>query len=305
MIATLTLNPAIDYVQFLPKLGVGEVNRSSSERLFPGGKGINVSYVIKTLGGDTCAFGFVAGETGRMLDEMLKRQGILTSFVQTNGITRINVKLMAEEETEINGSGGVVSEENIEELFFKLEQLPAGSILAMGGSVPRSMPQDIYSQIIRRLKQKDIRVALDTSGKALREAIKEEPYLIKPNHLELSELLGTKIETPEEVVRAAKELQAKGVKNILCSMGADGAVFVGEDGTAIYGKAPKGTVINTVGAGDSLLAGFLFSYRGGANPKEALKLGLACGSATAFSEYLASKELVEELMKQPVEITTI
>ena len=305
MIATLTLNPAIDYVQFLPRFCIGEVNRSSSERLFPGGKGINVSCVIKTLGGDTCAFGFAAGATGRMLTEMLNRQEIPTSFVQTNGITRINVKLMAEEETEINGSGGVVSEENIEELFFKLEQLPAGSFLAMGGSVPSSIPQNIYSKMIRKLRKKGIRVVLDTSGKALENAIQEEPYLIKPNQFELSELLGTKIETPEDVVRSAKMLQSKGVKNVLCSMGGSGVVFVGEDGLTLYGKAPQGTVVNTVGAGDSLLAGFLFAYSNDASAKEALKLGLACGSATAFSEYLASKELIEELMKQPIEIVDL
>ncbi len=305
MIATLTLNPAIDYIQFLPKLCVGGVNRSGSECLLPGGKGINASCVLKTLGGETCAFGFVAGATGDMLIQMLNKQDIPTSFVTTAGITRINVKLMAEEETEINGSGGVITLENIEELFARLEQLPKGSVLAMCGSAPPSVPNNIYSQIIRRLKQKEIYVALDTSGKALYEAIGEGLFLIKPNHYELSELIGVKIETPEEVVKAANVLQTKGVKNILCSMGGSGAVFVGEDGTAIYAKAPQGRVINTVGAGDSLLAGFLFAYGENKDAKKALKLGLACGSATAFSEYLASKELVEELMKQPIEIINI
>ena len=282
MIYTVTFNPALDYVVFLDNLKLGDVNRSTRESIFYGGKGINVSTILNTLGLETTALGFVAGFTGKAIEDGLAAQGIHTDFIHLpEGNSRINVKVKHGDETEINGQGPVITEEAINELFAKLDTLTKEDILVLAGSIPNTLPEDIYEKILASLESKGIRVVVDATKDLLLNVLKYHPFLIKPNN--------------------AKTLQEKGAVNVLISMAGDGAILITEDGQNIKMGTPKGKVVNSVGAGDSMVAGFITGYIRGGNYEEALKSGTAAGSATAFSEGLASLEMYEKMLKQITE----
>ena len=286
MIYTVTFNPALDYVVFLDDLKLGDVNRSTRESIFYGGKGINVSTILNTLGLETTALGFVAGFTGKAIEDGLAAQGIHTDFIHLpEGNSRINVKVKHGDETEINGQGPVITEEAINELFAKLATLTKEDILVLAGSIPNTLPEDIYEKILARLESKGIRVVVDATKDLLLNVLKYHPFLIKPNNHE----------------HYAKKLQEKGAVNVLISMAGDGAILITEDGQNIKMGTPKGKVVNSVGAGDSMVAGFITGYIRGGNYEEALKSGTAAGSATAFSEGLASLEMYEKMLKQITE----
>ncbi len=297
MIYTVTLNPAVDYHISLEELNGGKVNRSSNEQIFFGGKGINVSYMLKNLGVDSIATGIIGGFTGKALTNHLKLLGIKSDFTEVSGFTRINVKIHSgtAEETEINGSGPFVDEQTLNDLIKKLKALK-NDTLVLSGSLPASLKPDTYKRIIEVVKPNGVKVLVDTSGDALFSAISAGPFLIKPNIHELSELVHKKLKTVDEVIEAAKSIQKFGVGNILVSMGEKGAVLVAQSGEVIYMEAPHGNAVNTVGSGDSMLAGFiagLVATKG--NIKNALKMAVAAGSATAFSEGIATKSEVMEI----------
>lgn len=297
MIYTVTFNPALDYIVRLPHLEAGETNRSQSEALYFGGKGINVSQVLKELGVENTALGFIAGFTGEALAESLQSKGVHADFIRlSEGLTRINVKLKAEKETEINAGGPPVSEEALEALFKKLSALMEGDTLVLAGSVPSSMPKDIYEQILAMLFGKGIRCVVDATGALLLNVLKYKPFLIKPNLRELEELVGRALKDRSAIACAAKELQEKGAVNVLVSLGKDGALLLDESGIVHERKAVGGKPINTVGAGDSMVAGFLAGLAEGYG--YALKLGSAAGGATACSEDLATAAKIQELMKE-------
>ena len=292
MIYTVTFNPALDYVVFLDDLKLGDVNRSTRESIFYGGKGINVSTILNTLGLETTALGFVAGFTGKAIEDGLAAQGIHTDFIHLpEGNSRINVKVKHGDETEINGQGPVITEEAINELFAKLDTLTKEDILVLAGSIPNTLPEDIYEKILASLESKGIRIVVDATKDLLLNVLKYHPFLIKPNNHELGEMFGIVCKTDEE----------KGAVNVLISMAGDGAILITEDGQNIKMGTPKGKVVNSVGAGDSMVAGFITGYIRGGNYEEALKSGTAAGSATAFSEGLASLEMYEKMLKQITE----
>lgn len=295
MIYTVTFNPAIDYVVFLDELSPGEVNRTKRESLQFGGKGINVSVMLKRLGVDSVALGFVAGFTGDAVENYLKGEGVRCDFVRLPvGQTRINVKVKAKEETEINGQGPMIDARAIEQLYQKLDKMQAGDILVLAGSIPSSMPQNTYEQILARYADKGIRFVVDAAKDLLTRCLKYKPYLIKPNHIELAELFGRQTLSQYAIIDCAARLQEQGAQNVLVSMAGDGAVLLDENGCIHRIKAPQGKVINSVGAGDSMVAGFLAGA--GSDYDTALLVGTACGSATAFSEGLAYGMQVENLI---------
>lgn len=298
MIYTVTFNPAIDYIMRTDEFVSGKTNRSFKEEVYYGGKGINVSVVLKELEIDSVALGFVAGFTGDAIEKGIKEKGIETDFVHLNdGLSRINVKIKSDEETELNGQGPDISKEAAEELFSKLDRLNCDDTVILAGSVPQSMPQDTYEKIMRRLSGRGIRFVVDATGKLLLKCIKYKPFLIKPNNHELSEIFGCEIKSEDDIVKYAKELKSMGAVNVLVSLGKDGAVLVDETGDIHREKAVSGNPINSVGAGDSMVAGFLAGYIRENDYQYALKLGIAAGSATAFSEDLAKKEDIMNLMK--------
>ena len=298
MIYTLTLNPAIDYVVTLPGFCEGAVNRSTEEEMFFGGKGINVSIILKRLGISSTALGFTAGFTGEAIEQGLSEQGIAADFIRlARGNSRINVKLRYQHETEINGSGPSVSQTDLHRLFQKMNAIQSGDILVLAGSVPNSLPSDIYEQILSHLSDKGILFAVDAAGNLLTNVLKYRPFLIKPNHIELGEIFHTEITNPQQAAKYAAELQKQGAVNVLVSMAEQGCVLLDEKGTVTAVKAPTGTVINSVGAGDSMLAGFIAGYLNRSDYVYALALGTAAGSATAFSKDLADKELIEHLLE--------
>ncbi len=297
MIYTVTFNPSLDYVVSVENFEAGKINRTKSECIFAGGKGINVSTVLKELGVDSIALGFVAGFTGQELQESLRRQGINAEFIEANnGLTRINVKMRSTQETEINGQGPMVSEEELAKLIQKIEKLSENDILVISGSVCRGVPQSIYADLVKICNEKQIRVIVDASSVLLWNVLEHEPFLIKPNKDELEDLFYRDIESKEEVIFYAKELQNRGARNVLVSLGKDGAVLVAEDGSVYDMEAPVGEVINSVGAGDSMVAGFLAGYLESNSYEKALKLGISAGSATAFSEGLANKETIMNVL---------
>ena len=298
MIYTVTFNPAIDYVVHIGDIALGMTNRSETEEMYFGGKGINVSAVLKELGVKSKALGFVAGFTGKALTEGVRNMGIDADFVTlTGGNTRINVKIKSKEETEINGQGPDIDQKAIEALFGKLNQLGAGDLLILAGSVPKTLPGDIYEKILAFLSGRDIKFVVDATGELLVNVLKYKPFLVKPNKDELGEIFGVILKTEEEIIACAKRLKEMGARNVLVSMAGDGSILVDENGQVHVCSACKGEVKNSVGAGDSMVAGFVAGIMNG-NYEHALKLGTAAGGATAFSEGLAKKELVEELMKQ-------
>lgn len=300
MIYTVTFNPAIDYVVRLDReLKVGDVNRARGEDCVLGGKGINVSGVLAELGCESVALGFVAGETGAWLERGLAAQGLKTDFVHLeHGMTRINVKIKAEKETELNGAGPDIPEGAMQALETKLDRLQKDDILILAGSIPASLAQTTYERLLARLEGRGVRAVVDATRDLLVNVLRYRPFLIKPNNHELSEIVGIKLTNDNEVVTAANMLQEKGARNVLVSMAGDGALLLDEQGGVHRIGCPKGTVVNSVGAGDSMVAGFVAGYQqSGGNYDTALRLGTACGSATAFSLGLATRRDIEKLLK--------
>lgn len=300
MIYTVTFNPAIDYVVRLDTpLQAGTINRAAGEDCVLGGKGINVSGVLAQLGCPSVALGFVAGETGAWLERGLAAQGLQTDFVHLPaGMTRINVKIKAGQETELNGAGPVISAEALAAFYQKLDALQEGDILVLAGSIPASLPADTYEKILARLQGRGVRPVVDAAGQLLARVLPYRPFLIKPNHHELAELVGHPLQGEEEIARGARELQRQGGRNVLVSMAGEGALLVDESETVHRIGVPRGTVINSVGAGDSMLAGFLAGYLQTGSYAEALRLGTACGSATAFSLGLATRADIDRLLAE-------
>ena len=297
MIYTVTFNPALDYIVNMDNLKLGETNRSTSEMILSGGKGINVSIVLKNLGFDNVALGFVAGFTGEEIENGTRKLGITTDFIHLKeGLSRINVKLKASEETEVNGTGPIISEDELNALYGKLENLKKDDILVLAGSVPNTLPQDIYEKIMEMLQDKGIKIVVDATKDLLLNVLKYKPFLIKPNNHELSEIFGVEIKTEQKIIDYAKKLQDKGARNVLVSRAGDGAILIAENGDIYKSPAPKGKVINSVGAGDSMVAGFIAGYLKNNSYEEAFKTGVASGSASAFSKYLAKKEEILEIL---------
>lgn len=299
MIYTVTFNPSLDYIINVENLKMGETNRSSSEMILSGGKGINVSTVLKNLGFENVALGFIAGFTGKEIENGAKEFGINTDFIELRkGLSRINVKIKADKETEINCTGPSISPDELEMLYNKLRELKDGDILVLAGSVPPSLPQDIYEKIMEMLQNKGIKIVVDATKDLLLNVLKYNPFVIKPNNHELGEMFGVVLKTEEEIIEYAKKLQDMGARNVLISRAGDGAIMITENGEIYKSAAPKGTVVNSVGAGDSMVAGFIAGYLNNGSYEEAFKTGVATGSASAFSKYLATKEEVLEILKR-------
>ena len=297
MIYTVTFNPAIDYVVHFDHLRPGEINRNESEEFQFGGKGINVSNVLRTLGFDTVALGFVAGFIGEGFEKGLTEMGLKTDLIHVKeGMTRINVKVKAAEETEINGIGPVITEEDMAKLYEKLDAIGPDDVLVLSGSIPKCLPGDTYERIMARLDGRGIPIAVDATKDLLVNVLKYHPFLIKPNNHELGEIFGKVLKTDEEIADCARKLQEMGGRNILVSMAGAGALLLDENGRVHRIGCPKGKVLNSVGAGDSMVAGFLAGWLGKGDYDYALKLGTATGSATAFSIGLAEKPLIESLL---------
>lgn len=299
MIYTVTFNPSLDYIVRLDSFTAGEINRVNYEQVLGGGKGINVSIVLGNLGHESTALGFTAGFTGEEIKCQLDGFGVKHDFVQLpEGFTRINVKVKADKETEINGQGPDISEAKREELFEKLDKLSEGDTLVLAGSIPKTLPDDIYEKIMARLEGRGIRIIVDAEKKLLLNVLKYHPFLIKPNNHELGDMFGVKLTTDEEIITYAKKLQEKGAQNVLISMAGDGAILLTADGKHYKSPAPKGKLINSVGAGDSMVAGFITGYIESQGDFEtAFHMGVATGSASAFSENLATRPEVEALLK--------
>lgn len=297
MIYTVTFNPAVDYVVHLNAFTPGETNRSVSEEVYFGGKGINVSIILAQLGMESTALGFVAGFTGEALEKALVAGGTRTDFIRLpEGMTRINVKMKGNCETEINASGPRIDAASLEKLFAKLEVLQAGDTLVLAGSVPGSLPADIYEQILKKLSGRGIRFVVDATGKLLLNVLKYRPFLIKPNRAELEEICGRKLDTQEKLVEGASELKAMGAQNVLISLGKDGALLLDEHGKVHTHEVLGGKPVNTVGAGDSMVAGFIAGCEKGY--EHALLMGVAAGGATACAKGLATREEIFAILPQ-------
>lgn len=291
MIYTITFNPALDYVVNAPDLKAGAVNRTRGEKILAGGKGINVSAVLNNMGVENTALGFIAGFTGSEIERILTTQGCKTDFIKLrDGFSRINIKLKSDTETEINGQGPDIPSEAVDALYKKLDALTDGDTLVLAGSIPSSLPNSIYCEIMEYLSGKKLNIAVDATGDLLVNALKYKPFLVKPNNHELGEIFKTELKTRDEVVPYAVKLREMGARNVLVSMAGEGAVFAGEDGEILTSDAPKGKLINSTGAGDSMVAGFLAGYMENHGFEHAFKLGMAAGSASAFSENLATKD---------------
>lgn len=299
MINTITLNPSLDYIVKVDDFKVGHVNRTSNEDIYPGGKGINVSIVLKNLGVKNRALGFTAGFTGEEIEKLVANHGVDNEFIRLEkGMSRINVKLKSKEESEINGMGPDISKNDIEKLYEKLEALKAGDFVVLAGSIPNTLPDDIYETIMKDFKDKEINFVVDATKDLLLNVLKYKPFLIKPNHHELGEMFNVKLNSKDEIITYAKKLQEIGARNVIISMAGDGAILIEENGEITISDTPKGTLVNSVGAGDSMVGGFLAGIAENKNIKEAFKIGVATGSASAFSEGLATRDKVEELLKQ-------
>lgn len=299
MIYTVTFNPALDYVVTLDELKVGSLNRTRGEQVLAGGKGINVSTVLKNLGIENTALGFIAGFTGREIEEMLKVYGCATDFIYIEeGMSRINIKVKSGVETEINGMGPAIDKKDIDKLFHKLDTLENGDILVLAGSIPSSLPDSIYRDIMERLSGNGVKFVVDATGDLLLKVLEYKPFLVKPNNHELAEMYHVDIERKEDIVFYGRRLHEDGAANVLISRGADGAILIDEHGEVHECPAPDGKVINTVGSGDSMVAGFIAGYTEKKDYVHALKLGIAAGSASAFSKYLATKDEVLEVYRR-------
>lgn len=299
MIYTVTFNPSLDYVVGVDNFRMGATNRTSYEQTLAGGKGINVSYVLKNLGFPSTALGFLAGFVGEELKKRLTEDGICTDFIMLeSGISRINVKLQGMEGTEINGMGPEIPSDKLQELKGRLGTLCAGDILVLAGSIPQSIPDTIYMDIMAELQDRDVKIVVDATKELLKNVLPYRPFLIKPNHHELGELFGVELAEREEVIPYARKLQEQGARNVLVSMAGKGAVLLDENGQTYGSAAPEGRVRNAVGAGDSMVAGFLAGYLESGEYAHAFSKGLAAGSASAFSDQLATREEMEELFQK-------
>lgn len=297
MIFTVTLNPSIDYVVRLDKLTSGITNRTTSEEYYFGGKGINVSCVLAELGLDSTAYGFVAGFTGEAIEKGIRNDRIITDFIKLkHGISRINIKIKAGEETEINCQGPHIDDSELERLLQKIDRIANGDTLVIAGSIPNTMPDDVYERMLERISRKDVKIVVDATKQLLVNSLKYKPFLIKPNRQELSEIFGTEVKTEEDIEKYAKELQKMGAKNVLISLGGEGAMLIDENGEKHKAGVLKEKVINTVGSGDSMVAGFVAGYEKEHSYPYALKLGSVCGNATAFLSGLATREKIDELL---------
>lgn len=299
MIYTVTFNPSLDYIVTVKNFKTGVVNRTVDEIIYPGGKGINVSMVLKNLGYDNTALGFMAGFTGDEICRLLEEKGVKADFIHVKkGVSRINVKLRSNEESEINGMGPAIEEKDIEKLYEKLDLLQDGDVLVLAGSIPSVMPESMYMDIMKHLQNKKLDIAVDATKDLLVNVLPYHPFVIKPNNHELGEIFGVTITEKDDVVKYAKKLQEKGARNVLISMAGDGAVLVTEDGQEFRAEAPKGELKNSVGAGDSMVAGFIAGYLATKDYGEAFKMGVCTGSASAFSEELATKAEVQALLNK-------
>lgn len=297
MIYTVTLNPSLDYIIKTDRIEFGAVNRISNETILPGGKGINVSMVLNNMGIDNKALGFCAGSTGKMLKDLLDEQNVAYDFLDINqGMTRINVKILTNQETNVNGNGPFISENDMQRLYDKLDTISKGDILILAGSIPACLKDTIYLDIVKRICEKNIEFVIDATGKLLTNVLPYKPFLIKPNDVELGEIFGVTIDSFESASIYGKKLVEMGAKNVLVSMGPKGGLLVTSDGSIYKCEAPDGKVVNTVGAGDSMLAGFLTGYLLHNDYEYALRMGVCTGSASAFSDNLATKEEVMKLM---------
>lgn len=299
MVYTVTFNPSLDYIVSVEGFQLGKTNRTAKEQMLPGGKGINVSTVLKNLGIPNIALGFSAGFTGEEIKRRVEEMGLTSDFINLqNGYSRINVKMKDFDGTEINGQGPDISPAETEKLLEKLDGLKEGDVLVLAGSIPRTMPDSIYSDILRRLDGKGILTVVDATGELLLHVLEYSPFLIKPNNHELGEIFQVKLETREDVVPYARKLQEKGARNVLVSMAGQGAVLLDEMGQVHMLPAPKGKLVNAVGAGDSMVAGFLAGWLTKKDYEYAFRMGISAGSASAFSENLATKKEIEEVYRQ-------
>lgn len=298
MIYTVTFNPSLDYIVSVENFRLGLTNRTSFELILPGGKGLNASTVLMNLGIENTALGFIAGFTGEEIRTEVERIGVKAEFIQLEeGISRINMKLKSVDGTEINGRGPNINGEKITEMMERLKKLKEGDILILAGSIPSAMPKDIYSEIMRELTGKGVLVVVDATKELLMNVLEYHPFLIKPNNHELGEIFNVSLKTREEVIPYARKLQEKGAGNVLVSMAGEGAVLVSEDGSVFESPAPKGVLVNAVGAGDSMVAGFMAGWLKKKDYEHAFYMGIAAGSASAFSEYLATGTEIEVVYK--------
>lgn len=299
MIYTVTFNPSLDYIVDVDDFKLGLTNRTTSELLLPGGKGINVSTVLMNLGIESTALGFLAGFTGAEVERRLEAMGVKSGFIQVEeGFTRINLKLKSIDGTEINGQGPVISEEQVQILMDQLNELGEGDVLFLSGSIPTSMPNDTYQKIMEMLDGRGVQICVDATKALLMNVLTYHPFLIKPNNHELGEIFGVELKTREEVVPYGKKLQEMGAQNVLISMAGQGAVLIAADGHVFDAPAPKGKLVNGVGAGDSMVAGFMAGWMEKRDYKHAFHMGVSAGSASAFSENLATKEEIEVVYRQ-------
>ncbi|WP_417137983.1 1-phosphofructokinase [Paratractidigestivibacter faecalis] len=299
MIFTVTFNPSLDYIVRVDEMRLGTINRTNYEQLLPGGKGINVSIVLGNLGHPSRALGFSAGVTGVALEKLLADSGVDADLVHVKaGFTRINAKVKAVEETEINGQGPRIAPEDVDALFSKLDVLGQDDTLVISGSVPNTLPSDMYEQVMERLTGRGVRIVVDAERDLLTRVLPYRPFLVKPNNHELGDIFGVTLKTRDEVVPYALRMQEMGAQNVLVSMAGEGGVLVAADGQVYQSPAAKGTVVNSVGAGDSCVAGFLAGLMETGSYQTAFQMGLAAGSASAFSDHLATRPEVEDLMSR-------
>ena len=299
MIYTVTLNPSIDYVIKVDKLTTGNINRVNEEHVYPGGKGINVTRILKSLDNDNIALGFVSGFTGDYIINSLQELNLKSDFIKVKeGFTRINVKVKSEEETEINGQGPKISEEELNQFYKVIDKLVDGDILILSGSIPSCLDERLYESIMKKVEDRDIKVIVDATKNLLLNVLKYKPFLIKPNNHELAEMFNVELNSTEDVVFYARKLKEMGAQNVLISMGKDGALLVTENDEVFASSVAKGEVVNSVGAGDSMVAGFIAGYLKSNSYEEALRLGAASGGATAFSSDLATREFIDILVDE-------
>ena len=298
MICTVTFNPSLDYIVTVDQFAFGKTNRTSSEQLLPGGKGVNVSTVLHSLGIENTALGFLAGFTGREIEEKIRRSGVTCDFIfLKHGCSRINIKMKDFDGTEINGAGPEIDYASLDQLMSRLNSLKKGDTLVLAGSIPASMPEDSYSRILEMLKDRGVLFAVDATGDLLMNVLPYRPFLIKPNNHELGEIFGVELNSREEVVPYGKKLQEKGARNVLISMAGQGAVLLDEEGGVHMLPAPKGTLVNAVGAGDSMVAGFLAGWMEKHDYSHAFRMGVSAGSASAFSEFLATEQEIRSIYR--------
>lgn len=300
MICTVTFNPSLDYIVRVDDMRLGAINRTTYEKILPGGKGVNVSIVLGNLGHESRALGFVAGFTGAELERLCAESGVNCDFIRVaEGMTRINAKIKSNEETELNGQGPLITEDDVSDLFARLDSLTDGDTLVISGSVPSTLPHDIYERIMSHLDGRGVRIVVDAERDLLTRVLPYHPFLVKPNNHELGDIFGVELRTRDEVVPYARRLQDRGAVNVLVSMAGEGGVLVDERGAVYESPAAKGTVVNSVGAGDSSVAGFLAGLMETGSYEDAFRMALATGSASAFTDHLATRPEVEALLARP------